>query len=106
MLVGVPAFGMIYEHFPVFKRFTYVSNVYAIAQAVVYVITSFGLVYLTDFFGHGGSWVLLGPTTLAFIWASMHFESLRNTGQKNFFNKRSFNKDAIVRSELASSNVD
>jgi MFS transporter, MHS family, proline/betaine transporter len=45
-----PAAAVFIPHFPVFKRFKYVSFLYALARAVMYVITSFGLVYLTEKF--------------------------------------------------------
>ncbi len=107
VLTGTPAVANFMEHFPVFKRFTYVSFIYAAARAVVYIITSFGLVYLTEWFGAWGSWVLLAPTTVAFIWAVMHFEHLQNRAfPNNFSSKHSFKKDSLVGSELSSTNVD
>lgn len=81
VLTGTPAVAVFMEHFPVFKRFTYVSFIYAGARAVIYVVTSFGLVYLTEYFGHWGSWLLLLPTTFAFIWAVMHFQAIRKNNK-------------------------
>ncbi|MEI8320589.1 MAG: MFS transporter [Alphaproteobacteria bacterium] len=77
VLTGTPAVAVFMEHFPVFGRFTYVSTIYAGSRAIVYVITSFGLVYLTEYLGHWGMWIILAPTTVGFIWAVKHFEKLR-----------------------------
>lgn len=101
VLTGAPAIAVFMEHFPVFRRFTYITTIYALARAVVYLITSFGLVYLTEAFGHWGMWVLLTPTTIGFIWAVMHFENIRkNMGW--YMPKQS---DGTVEGGLSSSNV-
>ncbi|MGL5784257.1 MAG: hypothetical protein ACRCYZ_02115 [Alphaproteobacteria bacterium] len=42
----------------------------------MYITTSFGLVYLTSWFGNFGLWVIMLPTTVAFHWAINHFEKL------------------------------
>ncbi len=47
-----PANAIFFKYFPVFKRFTYASVIYAISRALIYAITSVSLVYLTDYFGH------------------------------------------------------
>ena len=51
---SVPAVPIFFRHFPVFKRFTYTGVSYALSRAVIYVITSFGFVYTTKYFGHWG----------------------------------------------------
>lgn len=79
VLMVTPALAVFMEYFPVFKRFTYVSTIYAGSRAVIYVVTSFGLVYLTEAFGHWGMWVLLAPTTIGLLWAVRHFENLRKS---------------------------
>jgi hypothetical protein len=42
----------------------------------MYVITSFGLIYLTSWFGNWGVWVVLIPSTLGFIIGVRYFEKL------------------------------
>ena len=42
----VPAVSIFFKHFPVFKRFTYSSLIYAVSRAMMYIITSFGIIYL------------------------------------------------------------
>jgi MHS family proline/betaine transporter-like MFS transporter len=70
------AMPIFYKHFPVFKRFTYASILYALSRAFIYVITSFGLVYLTNYFGNYGILVIIIPTILGFAFGINHFENL------------------------------
>lgn len=74
--MGTPAMPIFYKHFPVFKRFTYATFAYALSRAFVYVATSFGLVYFSEFFGHTVILVIMIPTAIAFIYAIRHFELL------------------------------
>ena len=64
------------KHFPVFRRFTYASLMYALSRALMSVIISFGLVYLIEAFGHWGVLMLMLPVTLGFIFGILHFEQL------------------------------
>ncbi len=73
---GLPAFAVFFAHFPVLKRVTSVSLMYAISGALMFISTSFGLVYLTAWFGNFGLWVIMVPVMAAFTWAIYHFEKL------------------------------
>ncbi|MGL4371889.1 MAG: hypothetical protein ACRCTK_04465, partial [Alphaproteobacteria bacterium] len=73
---GLPAFTVFFAHFPVLKRVTSVSLMYAISGALMFISTSFGLVYLTSWFGNFGLWVIIIPVMAAFTWAIYHFEKL------------------------------
>jgi MFS transporter, MHS family, proline/betaine transporter len=75
-LTGVPAIPILIKHFPVLSRFTYTSFIYALSRAVVYIITSFGLVYFTEWFDHWGVSIILLPIALGFLWGVRHFEKL------------------------------
>lgn len=75
-MTAAPAMPIFIKRFPVFKRFTYTSFIYALTRALMYVVTSFGLVYLTDLLGHKGLWVILVPCSVGFIWGVRHFEVL------------------------------
>lgn len=77
-LLSVPADAVMISHFPVFKRFTYISLVYAFSRAGMSVVTSFGLVYLTDFFGYSGLYFLFVPIFLGFLWAITIYEKLEH----------------------------
>jgi MFS family permease len=75
-LSTIPAASVIIMYFPVLRRFTYTSAIYALSRALVYVITSFGLVHLTELYGYMGILVIMIPTSLAFYWGMRHFEHL------------------------------
>ncbi|WP_324607270.1 hypothetical protein [Rickettsia tamurae] len=68
-----------YRHFPVFKRFTYTSFIYALSRAMMYVLTSFGFIYLTEFFGHWRMLVIMIPISIGFMFGLNHFEKLDKT---------------------------
>ena len=74
--MGTPAMPIFYKNFPVFKRFTYTTFAYALSRAFIYIITSFGLVYCSKFFGHWGILLIIIPTAISFIYGLNHFEQL------------------------------
>ena len=76
ILTPVPAVSVLFVHFPILRRFTYTSFIYALTRALMYVATSFGMVYLVEFFGHWGVWFIMLPVTLGFIWGVDYFEKL------------------------------
>jgi MHS family proline/betaine transporter-like MFS transporter len=71
-----PANGVFIKHIPVLKRMTATSFIYALSRALMHVITSFGLVYLTEGLGYYGLWVVIVPVTIGYTWAIKHFEKL------------------------------
>lgn len=73
---AAPATSIFYRHFPILKRFTYLSFVYALSRALTYVVTSFGLVYLTDYFGNKGILVIMVPVCLAYMFGLRYFEKM------------------------------
>lgn len=73
-----PALPVFLVYFPIFKRFTCTSLVFAISHALMYVVTSFGLVYLINYFN---SWALglimiIIPTGIGYVWGINHFQKL------------------------------
>ncbi|MBN8523685.1 MAG: MFS transporter [Rickettsiales bacterium] len=72
----VPAVSIFFKHFPVFKRFTYTSLIYAISRALMYIITSFGIIYLTKYFGHYGLLIVIIPLNIGCVLGINHFENL------------------------------
>lgn len=76
-----PAMPIFLKHFQVFGRFTAASLTYAISRTIIYIVTSFGFVYLEQF----GKWSLLLmiiPVNVGFIWGIQHFlylERLKNS---------------------------
>lgn len=77
-LIPVPAVAVFFVYFPVLKRFTYISFLYALTRALMYIVTSFGLVYLTEFFGYWAVWFIMFPVTIGFIWGVFYFEKLES----------------------------
>lgn len=71
-----PSDAIFIKHFPVFNRFTSVTFCYALSRAIMYVIISFGLIYLTEWFGFYGIWVIGIPITLLWIRAIYYYASL------------------------------
>ena len=52
------------------------SFIYALSRAIMYVITSFGLVYLTEGLGYYGLWIVVIPVTVGYMWAVRYFEKI------------------------------
>lgn len=75
-LSTIPAKAVLIGHFPVLRRFTYAGFLTALSHAVVYAITSFGLVYVTRYYSHYGLWFATIPTALGFIWGVQYFSKL------------------------------
>lgn len=73
---GTPGDAIFYRQFPVLKRIFSVSFAYAMARALMYVVMSFGMVYLTQWIGHFGLVVVMLPTTIIYAWAVLYFERL------------------------------
>jgi MHS family proline/betaine transporter-like MFS transporter len=72
----LPAVPIFFKNFPVFKRFSYASFLYALAYALLYLITSFGLTYLIDYFGYWGLLVIMVPALIGYGYGLNHFKQL------------------------------
>lgn len=81
-----PAAAVFFTYFPIFKRFTYVSVLYALSHALVYIITSFGLVYLTKIFNNWGLLIIFIPTFIGFKFGISHFDKLEKESQLRYTN--------------------
>ena len=71
-----PASPVFYKSFPVFKRFTGACFCYATARALMYLITSFGIVYLIKYFGNLGLLFLFVPVMTGYGYGLFHFINL------------------------------
>ncbi|ALN41789.1 MFS transporter [Rickettsia rhipicephali] len=71
-----PAFPIFFRHFPVFQRFTYSNLSYAISRAIIYIITSFGIVYITKYFGNWGLLIIFIPIYVGYNYGLSYFEQL------------------------------
>jgi 4-hydroxybenzoate polyprenyltransferase len=83
-LAITPAYPILYKHIPVLKRFTNASVIYATSRAVTYVITSFGVIYITHIFGHYGLWIVMIPIAMGFYYGVQYFEKLEQKSEKVF----------------------
>jgi MFS family permease len=72
----IPGSAILYKHFPIFKRFTYTSMLYALSRIFMYGITSFGLIYLVKFFGNYGFLILMLPIIIGYGLGLSHFQHL------------------------------
>lgn len=77
----IPATPIFYKYFPIIKRFTYTSLLSSLAKFMTYAITSFGLVYATEYLGYYGIFVILVPVGVIFFLAVKHFEILEKATQ-------------------------
>ena len=76
VLDTVPAMPIFYKYFPVFKRFTASAFLYALSRAIMYVVTSFFCIYLTDYYGNYGLLFVVIPVIIGYVWGILHFEKL------------------------------
>lgn len=89
VLDNTPASSIFYSYFPIFKRFTYTSFIYALSRALMYIITSFAFIYITQHFGNWGIIIISTPILCAYIFGVLHFQKLEiNTG--NYVQKKMF----------------
>lgn len=84
-LSPIPGVSVFIKYLPTLKRFTAASFIYALSRALMYVITSFSLVYLTEFLGYYGLWLILLPVNIGFLWGIKHFEYLETEGLPPLF---------------------
>ena len=75
-ITSTPAIPIFFSHFTIFKRFTSASLVYAFSRAFVYVINSFGLIYLVEYFGYWGISIIMVPLSIGYIWGLSYFYKL------------------------------
>lgn len=87
VLDTVPGVAIFYKHFPIFKRFTSAAFLYAVSRALMYITTSFGFVYLTEYFGHYGLLVVMMPVLIGYAYGLLHFTKLEKAAG-NYFSKQ------------------
>ena len=89
-----PGNAIFFKYFPVFKRFTFAAVIYAISRAAVYVITSFGLVYLTDYFDNYGLYFIAIPSIIGFAYGLNHFIKLEKEAG-NYPHKKAYVESSV-----------
>ncbi len=81
----MPAAAVFIKHIHVLKRFTVTSFAYAASRALMYIFTSFGLVYFTELFGPYGVWLILIPVAMGVLYGVNHFEKLERKSTENSY---------------------
>lgn len=76
-----PAQYIFIKQMPVHRRFTASGFIYASSRALTYIITSFGIVYLTESFGHWGLLFITVPLCTAYLLSINYFEKLESHKQ-------------------------
>ena len=71
-----PADAIFIRFFPTLKRFTVNTFIYAMSRLVAHVILAFGMIYLSEWFGHYGIWFVAVPIFIGFTLGVNHFEPL------------------------------
>ncbi len=65
---------------PIRSRFTIIGAMFGIGTAIGYAVTSYGLIYLTKWFGYYGIWALYAPVIIGVMWG---MECLKKLEVKN-----------------------
>jgi MHS family proline/betaine transporter-like MFS transporter len=87
----LPAEPIIFKYFPLFKRFRAVSITFALASAIVYAISSFGVEFIVSISNFIGLYVLIIPFSIAYLWGLNNFikEEIKKGEYKPFFSRYS-----------------
>jgi len=75
-LDDVPSTPVFLSHFPIYCRFTSATFLFALSRAFIYIVTSFGLVYLVTYWGYFGIWAIALPIAIAYLFGLSHFVNL------------------------------
>lgn len=73
-----PGAGLFISHFPIARRFTSLGLMYAFSRMIIYIITSFGLVFLNKWLNGFGIFLLFIIIVLGFVWSVRHFQKLED----------------------------
>ena len=79
----VPGSSIFFIHFPIFKRFTYISFLYASARGLIYAITSFSFVYLTKKLNYLGLLIIFIPVLTGFLLGIFYFDKLEKAAENH-----------------------
>jgi len=82
LLVEFPATPIFYKNFPIFQRFTTTCFSYAVSRALMYIISSFGIIYLIKYFGNLGLLFLLCPIVIGYGLGLFYFIRLEGKKEK------------------------
>lgn len=75
-----PASAICMRLFPVLRRFTYSGFIYALSRSLLFALTSFGTVFVTEYLGHYGLFVFIVPMIIAYYIGLNFLESTHRKG--------------------------
>jgi len=81
-----PAVPIFCKAFPVFKRFKSVCLIFATSRALMYLISSFGIIYLIKYFGNLGLLFLFVPVIIGYGCGLFHFVNLEKQKEEKELN--------------------
>ena len=84
-LNDMPSVAVFLRNFPLYRRVTFASLLWSLSRALMFVVTSFGLIYLGSQFGHFGLWIIGLPTAIGFLYGINHFKELER--KRNLYPK-------------------
>jgi MFS family permease len=84
----IPAAPIFMKHFPVLKRFRYTSFILSLAASLTYLLTAFGLVFLTKELGYFGILLVFIPFGVCFAWGVRYFEKMEETEKKQAIERK------------------
>lgn len=87
----LPTNPILFKHFPILSRFTYASFMYAISRTIMYIVTSFGIVYLVEYLNYWGVLVIIIPVLILYAFGLFHFEKLEQ--EVGNYPRKIMNKD-------------
>lgn len=73
---GFPAFSVFCMKFPVYQRFMCTSLIFAISRALMYAISSFGIVFATNCYNHWGLMIIVIPVIIGYAFGLFYFRKL------------------------------
>jgi hypothetical protein len=73
---GLPGFPIFYKYIHILQRAKYTGITYALGRAIMFAITSFGLVILIQNFGNIGLLILFIPILICYTSALFYFDKL------------------------------
>lgn len=85
----IPADPVIFKYFPLFKRFRAVGITFALASAIVFAISSFGVEFIVNISNFIGLYVIVIPFSIAYLWGLNNFiKKEKQKGNYSLFNTR------------------
>lgn len=91
----IPAIGIFYSYFPVFKRFTAIALIFSLSRAITICLAPVIIVYLLEYLGNWALLLITVPLLAGYTFGLNHFFQLEKaTG--NYFPGKIFNAAVVV----------